>query len=72
MDQATKAKEIRSVELPTLPNRMFAVGHEPMEIQVTTYHPSDRIRVILNALEEEKIVYLRTVFVIPASCYELT
>ncbi|VVB09957.1 unnamed protein product [Arabis nemorensis] len=72
MDQATKAKEIRPVELPALPNRMFAVGHGLVGIQVTAYHPFDGIRVILNALEEEEVVYLRTVFVILASCSELT
>ncbi|VVB05201.1 unnamed protein product [Arabis nemorensis] len=123
MDQTTKAKKIRPVEFPDLPNRMFVVGyepvgiqvtvyhpsdgirvilnafeeeevvmlnvlnysidnntyyrmfvvgHEPVGIQVTAYHPSDGIRVILNAFEEEEVVYLRTVFVIPANCSELT
>ncbi|VVB12078.1 unnamed protein product [Arabis nemorensis] len=42
-----------------LPNRMFAARHEPVGIRVTAYHPTNGIRVILNALEEDEVEYLR-------------
>ncbi|VVB01630.1 unnamed protein product [Arabis nemorensis] len=34
--------------------RMFAVGEEPVGIRVTLYGPSNGIRSIMNALEEDE------------------
>ncbi|KAG2308922.1 hypothetical protein Bca52824_028670 [Brassica carinata] len=37
-----------------IPNRVFAVGHEPVEVRVTPYHKPHAIRQILNALDPEE------------------
>lgn len=50
---------MQTEELPPLSNRMFAAGHEPVRIRVTAYHQSRGIRVILNALEEDELEFLR-------------
>lgn len=45
--------------LPLLPNRMFAVGHEPFGIRVTAYHKSRGIMSILNALKKDEVDFLK-------------
>lgn len=44
---------------PIFPNRMFAIGEEPVGIRVTPYHKPSCISKILNALEEEEIRFIR-------------
>ncbi|VVB04434.1 unnamed protein product [Arabis nemorensis] len=41
----------REIELP---GRMFAAGEEPVGVRVTSYGPSNGIRAIMNALDEEE------------------
>lgn len=41
------------------PNRMFAIGEEPLGIRVTPYHKPSSISKILNALVEEEIRFIR-------------
>lgn len=46
----------RDQTIPTpFPDRMFAIGEEPVGIRVTPYHKPSCISKILNALEEEEV-----------------
>ncbi|KAF8045859.1 hypothetical protein N665_4280s0003 [Sinapis alba] len=44
---------------PGFPQRMFAIGEEPVGIRVTPYHKPSCISKILNALEEDEIRLIR-------------
>ena len=44
---------------PNFPQRMFAVGEEPVDIRVTPYHKPSCISKIVNALEDEEIAVIR-------------
>ena len=44
---------------PSFPDRMFAMGDEPLGIRVTPYHKPSCISKILNALEEEEVRFVR-------------
>ncbi|KAH0860689.1 hypothetical protein HID58_088950 [Brassica napus] len=44
---------------PSFPDRMFAMGDEPLGIRITPYHKPSCISKILNALEEEKVRFVR-------------
>ncbi|CAN6871390.1 unnamed protein product, partial [Brassica oleracea] len=43
----------------TLPERMFALGEEPVEVRVTPYHKPFAISNILRSLEEDEVDALR-------------
>ncbi|CAN6986574.1 unnamed protein product [Brassica oleracea var. botrytis] len=47
------------MELTQLPERMFAAGEEPVGERVNTYHKPRRIESILDALEPEKVEFMR-------------
>ncbi|KAG2262416.1 hypothetical protein Bca52824_069495 [Brassica carinata] len=42
-----------------IPNRIFAVDHEPVGVRVTPYHKPHAIRKILNALYPEEVNIIR-------------
>ncbi|XP_018463315.2 uncharacterized protein LOC108834473 [Raphanus sativus] len=46
-------------EHPNFPERMFAIGEEPVGIRVTPYHKPSVISKIFNALEEDEIRFIR-------------
>ncbi|KAG2330170.1 hypothetical protein Bca52824_001350 [Brassica carinata] len=43
----------------SFPERMFAIGEEPVGIRVTPYHKPSSITKILNALEEDETRFIR-------------
>lgn len=44
---------------PSFPERMFAIGEEPVGIRVAPYHKPSCISKILNALEEEELGFIK-------------
>ncbi|KAG2331939.1 hypothetical protein Bca4012_018476 [Brassica carinata] len=52
----------REDHLPPLlriPDRIFAVGHEPVGVKVTPYHKPHAIRQILKTLDPEEVGTIR-------------
>ncbi|KAF8084757.1 hypothetical protein N665_0703s0012 [Sinapis alba] len=44
---------------PILPDRIFAVGDEPVGVRVTPYHKPCGIRRIINALDADEVAFMR-------------